>query len=268
MTNRKLGSYSFGEFNDNEFELSRLTRQAKIAWQIEKPYLLKHGLKRNHNMVDFACGPGVVTNLIHQEIVTQGNVVGVELNDTLHSVSIKMHSGPNAPSFLLGDVYEPRCLGSNEFDFAYARFLFQHLSEPARALNAVYEKLKPGGRFAILDVDDGLFSFTPEVQGLEEFLLKANAAQAALGGNRQIGRKLAELLCQCGYKDIQIDVVPISTVDLGGDDFIDITTKFKLTLLSSDEQEIAKSVIKEMASSIKDHNGFGVTYVFIVSGRK
>lgn len=268
MSNKNLGSYSFGTFDDNDLELSRLMRQAQIAWKLEMPFLLKHGAKADHNFVDFACGPGVVTNLIRQDVVTEGNVIGVELNDELIQVASDLHETPKSPKFLQGDVYDPSCLDDGYFDFAYARFLFQHLRDPSRALKAVHEKLVPGGRLAILDVDDGLFTFQPEIHGLNEFLEAANSAQSSLGGNRTIGRKLPQLLWQNGYKDIQVDVIPISTDDLGGKDFVDITTKFKLTLLDPIEQTKATEVIDCMVSAVEQENCFGLTYVFMVSGRK
>lgn len=268
MNSNALGSYSFGDFDDNEFELARLMRQADVAWEVERPYLVKHGLASAHNVVDFACGPGIVTNLIKRDVVRNGSVVGVELNQQLKKIAEELHPSQDAPAFLVGDVYEPRCLEDDSYDFAYARFLLQHLSDPKKALMSVHKKLAPGGRFAVLDVDDGLFRFSPQISGLSDFLANADRAQAALGGNRRIGREIPALFWECGYSDIQVDTVPISTSFIRGNDFVDITTRFKLTLLSGSEQAQGRKVIDEMMKAIDGGDFFGVSYVFMVSGRK
>jgi ubiquinone/menaquinone biosynthesis C-methylase UbiE len=40
------------------------------------------------------------------------------------------------------------------FDFAAARFLFQHLTDPVSAAREVHRVLKPRARLVIIDVDD------------------------------------------------------------------------------------------------------------------
>ena len=48
-------------------------------------------------------------------------------------------------------------LEGNQFDFAYARLLFQHVSDPIGAAKEIWRVLKPGGKLIINDIDDELF---------------------------------------------------------------------------------------------------------------
>ena len=47
-------------------------------------------------------------------------------------------------------------LPDNTFDFAFARFVFQHLRDPRGALSELRRVLKPGGKLVIHDIDIGL----------------------------------------------------------------------------------------------------------------
>ncbi len=57
-------------------------------------------------------------------------------------------------------------LDDNQFDVAYAQFLFQHLPVSLGAVNAIRRVIKPGGKVIINDIDDGIFGlFEPPLPG-------------------------------------------------------------------------------------------------------
>ncbi len=59
-----LGTYKYGEFSSNDDELQRLKRQAKVAWSIEKDYLVAHGLRNGITVADLACVAGIISVLM------------------------------------------------------------------------------------------------------------------------------------------------------------------------------------------------------------
>jgi SAM-dependent methyltransferase len=99
-------------------------------------------------------------------------------------------------------------LPDNSFDFAIARLLFLHLSDPVLAAQEVLRVLKPGGKFVIIDVDDALFGVTePEIDGLTDVIKVVAQQKAARGGDRYIGRHLPRVFKEAGYQDIDMDAI-------------------------------------------------------------
>ena len=90
-----------------------------------------------------------------------------------------------------------------------ARFLFQHLSDPARALAEMRRTTQPGGRIVIIDVDDDTLLCEP-ASPLQITALRAaiRTLQAQRGGNRLIGRQLYRLMRDTGLVNIQVIVIP------------------------------------------------------------
>ncbi len=91
------------------------------------------------------------------------------------------------------------------FDGAIARFLLQHVEDPAATVDELARVTRPGGVVCIIDVDDGLGLRYPEppepIRRLEEAYQRA---QHARGGDRTIGRKVAGMLDAAG---IEVDHV-------------------------------------------------------------
>ena len=85
-----------------------------------------------------------------------------DINEELIAVAHQAKASENVSNaaFAVGNVYA-LALPDNQFDFVYARFLFQHLERPQEALANVRRVLKPGGILCVLDIDDNWTSFSP-----------------------------------------------------------------------------------------------------------
>ena len=264
-----LGSYNYGSFSSNSEELQRLRRQAEIAWSMEEEHLMTHGLQNGDTVADLACGPGIISSLIKREVCPDGLVIGVELNKSLLALARSMaEEADHAPEFRAGDVYELDCLEDGSIDFAYCRFVLQHLEEPARALQSIFRKLRPGGRVAVLETDDSLFDCTPDIPGMKRFLETAAAEQKRRGGDRKIGRKLVGLLWENGFLDALTQVVTINTDMIPGDEFLNITTRFKLELIPGEDQDWARACLDRVQEAIDSGSFFGQTGVYMVSAAR
>ena len=224
---RDCGTYGYGTFEDNVRELARLNFQAEVAWQVEQGVLARHGLLRHSRVLDVACGAGAMTCQI-ATLLQRGSVLGVDLNESLLGEARERRTDSIADkiAFRKGDVYRLKDIG--QFDFAYARFLFQHLERPIDALRSIGDALRPGGRVLVVDVDDRDLCCVPENDGFVRFLAEAARGQKRGGGNRMIGRALPELLQQAGFEEIRKETVRFDSDRMGLDPFLELTTTFKL----------------------------------------
>ena len=260
------GSYDFASLGVESGELERLQLQARRSAELELQLLRRMGLKDGLDVLDLACGPGVITRLI-AESHPSCRVTAMDLNEALleQAKTEAAAVGLKAIDFVRGDVYQPP-LPAASFDFIYARLLFQHLDQPIRALDQVRRLLKPGGRLCIMDIDDDWLTLVPEPDGFPAFTQAAARAQAALGGNRRIGRELGLLMEQSGFVNVQLNVETISSRQLGMRAFLEITLGFKRLLLQGDELEAAQRTLADSNALIDAPDAWGLVGVFLATG--
>src|SRR3954453_8412645 len=176
-------------------EVERLRDQALMAWEKEARNLEWLGLRDGMAILELGSGPGFVTRQL-LEMAPGGSVTSVEIDPVLIERAEQYLQGYGDGRWRIVKVSVMETgLPDNSFDFAYARFLFQHLPDPVGAAKEVFRVLKPGGMFVIADIDDGLLIFeppaSPEIEAINERLREDHASK---GGNRRIGRWLPRML--------------------------------------------------------------------------
>ena len=261
---KSAGTYEFGAFDRNEEELERLQRQATVVAEMEIKKLVQLGLKENMNVMDLACGPGLISCGM-AGVVKPGRVLGVDLSPDLIAVAEKNREarGVENVSFTTGDVYNPN-LTEETFDWRYARFLFQHLERPAEAIKNAHQFLKPGGTICITDVDDAWLGLYPDSGAFRSFAERAAEGQAKNGGDRYIGRKIGAYLHEAGYTNIRTVIQLVSSQERGSRNFLDLTTGFKLEQIPEDQRDEAALELKEIYSATEKEYIWGAVGVFVV----
>lgn len=268
MSKQEAGSYAFSDLKQSKEELQRLKEQARIGIPLEKEIWKNQGLQSDHHVLDLACGPGI-TSCAFAELVREGSVTGVDINDELlqEARSEAKDRAYDHLNFIKGNVYE-LVLPDNTYDFVYARFLFQHLQEPEKALKEIQRVLKPGGCICILDVDDGFTAYYPEPEGFSELLEQANKVQELNGGDRFIGRKLKAMFVRSGYQEAQINLLPITSDTFGMKTFVDITTGFKAKQLGFEDESKTMKILDDIYKQTASPEAWAVSCVFVCSARK
>ena len=264
----QAGTYAFGDFDENSKELKRLSQQASIALDMERKLWKDCGLKDGMKAIDLACGPGITSNAIAQ-LIPNGEVLGVDISQELINVA-KANNQKNPADNLLfqtGNVYELD-LKENSFDFAYSRFLFQHLAHPVQALKNVLRILKPGGIYCIADVDDGWLMVYPELKEFTSFTRAAADNQQKNGGDRFVGRKFSKYFKEAGFEQVDQFVVPVTSNDIGMKNFLDITTGFKLEQIADEKKQKSKKELEKIYGLIDEPNSWGAVGVFVGKGIK
>lgn len=264
----QAGSYAFGKFDQKQKELDRLKYQAGAAQRIETDILTGAGLKAGMKVLDLACGPGIVACLL-ANMAAPGEVLGVDLDQELldHAKETADKQGINNIRFEQHNVYKLD-LPDDEYDFVYARFLFQHLEHPDEAMAEIQRVLKPGGIVCIADVDDDWLMLYPEPKHFCTLLDRAARHQAKRGGDRFIGRKLGALLDHQQFQNILVKVNTFTSQDFGMKSFLDITTGFKHGQLAEEEREISQPERENVYQLLEHNHALGFAAVFVATGIK
>jgi ubiquinone/menaquinone biosynthesis C-methylase UbiE len=257
-------SYVYDQFGeaDRRAELTRLRRQASVLLDREVAMLRGIGLAPGAAVAEIGCGPGFLTGAL-ASLVAPGRTLGIDPSDDLLEVA----RGAVEPehdnlSFLHGDAYATGLPGSS-LDFVYNRLLYQHLSAPLDALREAKRVLRPGGKVCVVDVDDAWLTMEPSCDAFEQLTAAAQEGQARRGGDRRIGRRLPGLMAQAGFTRVAVDVLAISSLDLGLQTFLDLTTRFKAIQVGG---AVGQTLVDEVARFATSHDAFCVVGVFVVVG--
>jgi len=226
------GSYSISTLEDSLTELERLEKQAAIGQQLEAVWFKRLGFRDSGVFLDVGSGPGVTSCLLARTF-PESRVFGVEPDRRLRrrakSRAVQLGMGERC-RFVEGFGHSIP-LDDDSIDFAYARFLFQHLPDPEATLAELHRVVRPGGVVAMVDVDDEAVLIHPRPAGLGDFGRRVVEAQGALGGDRYIGRKLVGYLERAGFESARTEVVPLSSHAIPVGELLDIAFGFKTQLL-------------------------------------
>jgi ubiquinone/menaquinone biosynthesis C-methylase UbiE len=181
-------------------ELARLRAQALQWWDQEERLLTELGLRDGMAVLEPGAGPGFITEQFLRLLPTS-EITVVERDPVMVAQAQRYlaDKGIERVRFVTASVLDTG-LPADSFDFAYARVIFQHLTNPVVAAHEIWRVLKPGGRLVIADRDDGLYltdpAPTPEALVVQQ---KLTADQGTQYGNHYIGRRLPRILKEAGF---------------------------------------------------------------------
>lgn len=261
------GSYEFDSLPGGEVELKRLARQAAAMAPLERRILAEAGLAAGQRALDIGCGPGLVSQLMAEQVGDQGSVVGVDISETLleQARTFAKLQGVSGIHFQQGSVYDLQVENAS-FDFAYARLFLQHLAKPLDALKQIVPKLRPGGRLAVVDIDDGWLSLVPEPECYARFHQRSTAGQAANGGDRFVGRKLGRYLQKAGLAQVAVTILPLSSAVFGMEAFLDVAVSPKWKMTAEAAREQAFQDYQTLRALLDDPHAWGFLGLFVATG--
>lgn len=251
------GSYNVrATQRDWKAEIERLAAQARLGWEKEARILLQAGLKDGMSILELGSGPGFITQQL-LELAPHSTITCLEVDRALLEQAQEYLPSPakDRVRFVQGSVTNTP-LADNRFDFAFARYLFQHLPDPLGAAREIWRVLKPGGRFVIHDIDDGIFGLVdPMLPEFPDLLEKFAQAQAARGGNRHIGRQLWRILKAAGFGNLRLEVLAGHSDEFGLEPFLALLDPDRMlplvraSLLSGEEMESLRGSYKQFLAS-------------------
>ncbi len=201
--------------------IRRLRAQTLLSWEKERRMLDWWGLRNGMSILEVGSGPGFITERLFAGWPASP-ITAVEIDSTFiswaneHVYRDKIYDQlhiVNTPIMETG-------LPENSFDFAFARFVFQHLPQPLEAAREIWRLLKPGGKLVILDSDDAIFGMLqPPLPALRSILERFGQIQAQRGGDRHIGWQLWRVLQAAGFQKLELETIAFHSDDLGMEAF-------------------------------------------------
>ena len=143
--------------------------------------------------------------------------VGIDHNEVFlkKAENLKKERGVENVSFT--KAYFDKDFSKNVYDMMFARFVFQHASEPQEFVNEVYKRLNSGGFF--LTIDEFLFDDGLEEPIWRKFMECWEECFRIAGPNPHLLRTEHSWLWKAGFKDIQSSIHVYSPITIGGENF-------------------------------------------------
>lgn len=197
-------------------EIARLREQALLSWDKELRVLRRLGLVDGVSVLDAGGGPGFVSEQLLAALPAS-RVTMIDRDPAMIDQARRLVlPGAGDRLELVEASVMDTGLPDGRFDFAFARLVFQHLPDPVAAAREIGRVLKPGGRLAIIDIDEALQVYDPPNEPeLEAIFRRLDADQAAKGGTRFIGRRLPRILKQAGFTDLELESVLLHSDIMG-----------------------------------------------------
>ncbi|MGA7964822.1 MAG: methyltransferase domain-containing protein [Gammaproteobacteria bacterium] len=168
------------------------------------------GLTSGHvRVLDVGAGTGAMCLDMAWACGPQAQIMAVDSDG--HSVALLQEMASMLGCGVESRLGEAYCLPveSSSQDLTVSRFLFQHLDRPALALDEMVRVTAPGGRVAVMEVDDGAWLSHPaEASPLERLNDAVRRLQASTAAGRHVGRQLYQMFRSSGLIELQILAVP------------------------------------------------------------
>ena len=199
-------------------EVERLRDQALTTWPKEARFLKWWGLTDGMSVIDVGAGPGFITGEL-LDTLPSSRVTALEIDPVMIERAEKYLATKDVSraTIVKGSVMNLD-LPNNGFDFAIARYLFQHLPDPVGAASEIRRILKPGGKLVIVDIDDDEHLWEPEdppeIKAMNERFREEHKAK---GGDRFVGRKLLRILKKAGFRNCTIEAIVLHSDEVGWD---------------------------------------------------
>jgi ubiquinone/menaquinone biosynthesis C-methylase UbiE len=256
---------------DRDSEVRRLAAQARLGWDKEASALERLGFRDGMSILEPGSGPGFVTELMLEHFPA-ARVTAVEVDrELLNDAQRYLVKQREHVTFVHASVEETE-LSADAFDAAYARYLFQHLPDPARAVAEVFRLVRPGAPFVICDIDDALWGLSdPPTPGWDVVVERMAAAQAARGGNRYVGRRLLRLLGEAGFQDLDLEIIAKNTETYGLEAFlpqIDPGRLVPFVQLGVFSQQEVDDLLAKRDAFLNADRPFLLLLTFMAKGRK
>jgi ubiquinone/menaquinone biosynthesis C-methylase UbiE len=185
-------------------EQQRLIDQAEIL----APQLYE-GLdfSAHKKMLEVGCGVGAQTGLLLERFPGL-YIHGVDVSQAQIGLAKERLSGlvdEGRAKFTCADATDLTSMEDGGFDSAYICWFLEHVYEPIAVLKSLKEKLQPGSKVYLTEVNNSSLFVQPYSPNILKYWSELNDYQWTINGHPFIGLMLANLLLKAGFKNVQTE---------------------------------------------------------------
>jgi ubiquinone/menaquinone biosynthesis C-methylase UbiE len=185
----------------------RLDLLARVLLPTTMQLLNRAGLIRGMKCLDVGCGGGHVAISMARVLGPEGCVIGTDTDAEILAFARDDAEAAKVTTVKFRQVDACACVWHEEFDVAYARFLFSHLNQPEKCLAAMVQACARGGTIVIEDTDfAGSFCY-PNCAAYQRYNELYQVLVQRMGGDPNIGSKLPAMLHRAGIQAVELNVI-------------------------------------------------------------
>ncbi len=170
--------------------------------------LKEMNMDAEQRILDVGSGLGQFTRLMARSTATTPTVLGIE-RSTEQLASARRYAEEaqeeQIVQFRQGDATNLPLQKEewNSFDLVHARFVLEHVPNPAAVVSQMAAACRIGGRLVLADDDHGIFRLHPACPGFDELWNAYIRSYDRLGNDPFVGRRLVQLLHDAGMQNIR-----------------------------------------------------------------
>lgn len=264
MTPSAAGSYQFEKLEGRHDEAKLLAERSHMRLEGFSELVSRHSRSIPEQILEVGCAQGIRTQILARNY-PNSQVIGVDRSDELLTTTSSIRE-PNL-TFAHGNLYR-LSYPDNHFDLVYARLVFMHLNEPLTAIAELRRVLKPGGTLLIEDADRDCMFFEPAPKSFAGFWQKVQEGQRRLGGDPNVGRKLAPYMKTLGFQNVITESQPIHG---GREDILFLVRTLLPSLnvyLEPQDRQGGTAAIADLSALADNPAATFYHFWFVVSGQK
>lgn len=189
----------------DEEEIARLEFQHRVWAEATRDALDMGGFGPGASVADLGCGPGFVSLELAGRVGPSGRVLAVDASERfVHSLLERAARGGFAHvEARVGDIRKA-VIAPASLDAAFCRWTLMFVGEPERAVEAVAQALRPGGRFVAMEYTQFLaMALRPEGAAFARVFGGVHRLIASAGGDADLGDRLPDLMVGAGLAVIE-----------------------------------------------------------------
>jgi ubiquinone/menaquinone biosynthesis C-methylase UbiE len=175
----------------------------------------KMSISLGDRVLDVGCGPGIDVVGLAKLVSQNGLAVGIDYDSEMIAEATTLSGSQGVSDNVEFHVHDVAALPfeNNYFDSCRSERVFMHLTDPLTTLKEMHRVTKPNGHIVVTDSDWSSLSIDCQLSDIEMKLFQFHRTKVMASG--YTGRSLFRFFREVGISDIQIDIFPLFTTNLG-----------------------------------------------------
>ncbi|MFQ5766581.1 MAG: methyltransferase domain-containing protein [Acidobacteriota bacterium] len=214
-------------------------------------------LEGGEKILDVGCGPGLLSRMMARKSGSSGCVVAIERERQQLDLALRLAREAGDEKLVDFRIGAAACLPLQEtewgtFDLAHARFLLEHVLNPAQVVSGMVRAIRPCGRLILEDDDHDLLRLWPEPRGFQDLWRAYYLTYEKHGKDPFVGRRLTHLIHKAGGRPRRILRLPFASC-AGSPDFPIMAENFIAIVEGAREEILASRLVsgEEMDESLE-----------------